>query len=152
MERQALLSWSIVALHGLDVNTFFENSRKWRICMCYMKKDTRSAQYLCGFPDLEFEMPHKYWDWAGWNLGHHSVVEYDQTGRRNPRTWGRNLRRISRPESTENRREKGTETNFRRVVTEMWQRFLYWMFSRKHGSVCDYTLKRRWIIWEFLTA
>jgi hypothetical protein len=28
MERQALLSWSIVALHVLDVNTFFENSRK----------------------------------------------------------------------------------------------------------------------------
>ena len=46
--------------------------------MCYMKKNTRSAQYLCDFPDLEFEMPHKYWDWAGWNLGHLYVVEYDQ--------------------------------------------------------------------------
>ena len=46
--------------------------------MYYMKKDTRSAQYLCDFPDLEFEMPHKYWDWAGWNLGHLYVVEYDQ--------------------------------------------------------------------------
>jgi hypothetical protein len=23
-------------------------------------------------------MPPKYWDWAGWNLGHLYVVEYDQ--------------------------------------------------------------------------
>ena len=23
-------------------------------------------------------MPHKYWDWDGWNLGHLYVVEYDQ--------------------------------------------------------------------------
>ena len=23
-------------------------------------------------------MPHKYLDWAGWNLGHLYVVEYDQ--------------------------------------------------------------------------
>ena len=36
------------------------------------------AQHLCGFPDSKSEMPHKYWDWAGWNLGHLFVVEYDQ--------------------------------------------------------------------------
>ncbi len=51
------------------------------------------AQHLCGFPDMKSEMPHKYWDWAGWNLGHLFVVEYDQ------RTEGDGSERIRRHRS-----------------------------------------------------
>ena len=40
-ERQALLSWNIVALHGLDVNTFLKKARN-----TFLKK-ARDEEYAC---------------------------------------------------------------------------------------------------------
>lgn len=42
------------------------------------KYEVDSPQCLCAFSDIESGNPHRYWDWAGWNLGQYYVVEYDQ--------------------------------------------------------------------------